>query len=234
MRPLATLLVVVGCQSNGIMAMDASPDTGGSPDSGPLPGRGVEVSWRAEPPIPGAVNAGIMLSAASFQVSHLRVVSDAGPDARTTRSRYLVSWSAAGAPEVERFPQAPIGVYSNITVDAAVGNLAPYAYQIEGTWRERPGDPAQPFRIIDYQSLSTTIDCEATLTAGGLATLTIQLELEDALDDIDFEDLRPDEDGVLVLVIRDLPNPLAREFRDKLRRAFKNDYASATRSSKAL
>jgi hypothetical protein len=229
MRPLGALLMFTGCQSVGTVTLDATRDTLAPDPDGPRPDRGVLVAWKAQPPLPGMLTDRIAVSLATFQVSHLQVVGDAGPgDERTTRSRYLVQWSAQGIPAIESFPDAPAGVYSKITVDTAAGNLAPYAYEIEGTWRQRragpgPGDaaddPPRPFKIIDVQGLSAMLDCDEALPAGGSSTLTIDVALAEAIGAIDFERLGSD-DGALVLAPNDPQMP---SFRERLRRAFHSD-----------
>jgi hypothetical protein len=229
MRSLGALLMFTGCQSVGIVTLDASHDTMAPDPDGPQHNRGVFVAWKAQPSLPGMLTDRIAVSAATFQVSHLQVVGDAGPgDERTTRSRYLVQWSSQGTPALESFPDAPAGVYSKITVDTTAGNLAPYAYEIEGTWRQRragpgPGDAAddqlRPFRIIDLFALSATLDCDEALAAGGSATLTINVALAEAVGNIDFDRLGSDGDS-LVLAPNDPQMP---PFRERLRRAFHSD-----------
>jgi hypothetical protein len=213
-----------GCQSVGTVTPDAPGDSATTDPDGTQLTPGMFVTWKAQPPVPGPLTSDVSLSAATFQVSHLQVVGDAGPgDERTTRSRYLITWNNLGHPALDAFPSAPVGVYSQMTIDLAVGVYAPYAYQLEGTWRRRSGPGSggadQPFRIIDRQGLSTAVDCAATLGAGGNAMLTIDLELEDALGGVDFEDLDV-VGGVLVLDTFDRQMPA---FRDRMRRAFRSD-----------
>jgi hypothetical protein len=224
MRSLGALLMFTGCQSAGTVVIDASRDTTAADPDGPQHNVGVFVSWKAQPALPGELTDRIAVSAATFQVSHLQVVGDAGPgDERTTHSRYLVTWSSQAAPGIEMFPDAPAGVYSKITVDTMTGNLAPYAYEIEGTWRQRrPGDAddqLRPFKIVDFQGLSATLDCDEALAAGGSATLTINIALGDAVENINFDQLGRDG-GPLVLATGDPQMP---GFRDRLRRAFHSD-----------
>ncbi|HZJ65375.1 MAG TPA: hypothetical protein VFD36_17815 [Kofleriaceae bacterium] len=173
------------------------------------------VSWRADPALPGAVTDKITVTSATFQIDRLEVVGDAGVDARTTRSKYLLSWDPGGKPSKESFPQAPVGVYSKINVVMAVGNLSENLYEIRGTWTDSGAAP-QSFRIRDRGlSLSSAVDCDKTLPAAGTANITLRLDLANALNGINFKMLE-DEEGELEL--RDGPQLVA--FRMRLRDAF--------------
>ena len=227
MRSIGLLLVFAGCHQASLDAIDAPVvDT---PDA-PANALGVIVPWSARPSLPGVLNDRITVSEATFHISHLQIVGDAGPgDERTTRSRYSLSWNSLGPPAPENFPNAPIGVYSKITIEMAPYAFGQSAYTIEGTWLELDDDrdfaasprkeALKPFRITDFAPLEATMDCDDTLPAGGAAMVPVRLQLLDIIAAIDFERLREDN-GTLVLGAGD---PQLQAFRAGLARAFVND-----------
>src|SRR5215471_14790047 len=112
MRLLGVLLAVTACHFTGEVVPDATTE----PDV-PTPSLGMVLNWTANPDLPGSVTDRISVTDAAFQVEHLQLVSDAGADARTTRSRYQLEWKAGGAPSQEMFPEAPVAVYQRISLD---------------------------------------------------------------------------------------------------------------------
>jgi len=212
MRLIGVMLVCVGCHAGGTM----QPDSAIVPDV-PVSGLGVSVTWNADPALPGSVTDKITVSDASFQVDHLQLLSDAGADDRTTRSRYQLRWSSSMTPSNEMFPDAPVAVYQKISLDIRPGFPLPYAYQIEGTWRG-DGEELKPFKIVDMSPLSIPIDCSVTLPAGGLGSIAIRVDLQDALNSIDFTHVS-EQDGMLLL---NGGLQLA-DFHDRMTHAFKLD-----------
>src|SRR5258705_6724640 len=122
MRSIGAMLVCVGCHAGGTM----QPDSAIEPDV-PVPGLGMSVTWNAEPALPGSVTDRITVSDASFQIDHLQLLSDAGADDRTTRSRYQLHWSSSTTPSKEMFPDAPVAVYHRNSLDVRPGFPLPYA-----------------------------------------------------------------------------------------------------------
>lgn len=213
MRLLGVLLVVGGCQFDGGTAtIDASTE----PDV-PAPTSGMVLNWTANPALPGQVIDKVQVSDVIFQLEHLQLVSDAGADSRTTRSRYQLEWKAGKAPAQETFPDAPVAVYQRISLDLRPDVQPPYAYQILGTWRDEDED--KPFRIADPLLLEIPIDCSVSLPAGESTAITVRVDLRDALNAVDFKMLQ-EINGVLVL---STPGPMMMMFRNKLTKAFKSD-----------
>jgi hypothetical protein len=210
MRLLGVLLVV-GCHFEGT----ATPDTAMEPDVPPQ-SHGMTLTWSASPVLPGAVNDKVTVLDVVFQLEHLQLVSDAGADDRTTRSRYQLEWKAGAAPPPEMFPDAPIAVYQRVSLDLRPDVLPPFAYQIIGTVRDE--GEVKPFRIADPALLEIPIDCSAALPAGGGVSIAVKLDLRDALNGVDFKSLQ-EINGTLVLS----GGPQMLGFRNKLIRAFSSD-----------
>lgn len=192
MRPIALLLLAVGCHADNPVVPDAmlEPDT-------PPQQHGVSVTWHANPALPGPVTDRITVTEATFQLEHFQLLSDFGADNRTTRTRYQLAWNAAGAPEPEEFPEAPAGVYQRVLIDMRANGIPSYSYEIRGTWRD--GDELKPFRVVDRQQLEARIDCSANLPAGGSTDIALRLDLRNALGRVDWERVPKDGDGVLTL-----------------------------------
>ena len=209
MRLIGVLMLLAGCD----VGSPATPDTPGGPGDGSQHDLGMFVAWNANPALPGMLTDKITVSEATFQLDHFQVVADAGS---VTRSKYLLSWTPGGMPQQDVFPDAPPGVYSKIALVMMGGNLGNDAYQIRGTWRDN--GITKPFEIHDRGQLGISIDCNATLSGGGEATIAIKVNLADAIGRIDFRGLDEDN-GVLQL---DTGQELA-DFRGRLKDAFQLD-----------
>lgn len=216
MRFLGALMVFAACHLGGgeVVTPDAPGDGVGPGSDGSNPALGMFVMWRADPVLPGSVTDKIAVTSATFQIDRLEVVGDAGVDARTTHSKYLLTWDSGRKPSQESFAQAPVGVYSKINLVMAVGNLSENAYEIRGTWTDS-GMLAKSFRIRDRGlALSASVDCDETLPAAGTATITLKLDLRNALNGINFKMLAGEDE----IDIRD--GPQLAEFRMRLKDAF--------------
>jgi hypothetical protein len=212
MRLIGVMLVCVGCHGEGTM----QPDSAVEPD-GPATSLGMSVTWSTAPAVPGSVTDKVTVLDVNFQIDHLQLLSDAGADERTTRSHYQLRWDASMAPGQDTFPDAPAAVYQKISLDVRQGFPLPYAYQIQGLWRDEEEDEAKPFRIVDAAALSIPIACSVTLAAGGKVAIAIRLDLRDALNGVDWKNAN-EQDGKLTLSGKQLG-----DFHDRLTHAFKLD-----------
>jgi hypothetical protein len=225
MRLLGVMLVCVGCHGPS----SVTPDSATEPD-GPVHALGMSVTWSATPAVPGEVTSKLVVTDVSFQLEHLQLVSDAGADVRTTHSRYQLHWAAGAMPAEDAFPDAPVATYQKLSLDMRPGSQ-PYSYQILGTWRDESGmgssggggsggeDEVTPFRIVNPMALSFPIDCNVSLPPGGSASIGIKLQLQKALDHVDFKNV-PVVGGVRVLtggpMLMDLNNRLVKAFEVEL------------------
>lgn len=207
MRQLGVLLLLSACGEPAPELLDASDATTDTPSSG----LGIFVVWEASPELPGSVTKDLVVADVTFQLRNLELLADSGS---AVRSKYLLAWSAQTEPMQETFPDAPAGVYSQVSLDLG-GNLANYAYQIHGTWKDDRSDE-HLFRIEDRSPLNISFDCNKLLIPAGATEVAVRMDLRDALDNIDFDRL-DERGGTLVL---DNGSPQLGGFRNRLQRAF--------------
>jgi hypothetical protein len=192
----------------------AVPDTPAGPGGDDAQhGLGMFVSWNADPALPGPLNDKLTVSEVTFQIDHFQIVADAGS---VTRSHYQLAWDGMTTPKQDTFPDAPPGVYSKITLSMMNSSFGGDTFLIRGTWRDNGGP--RPFEIHDRNPLSLSFDCDETLSAAGSTTIAIRVDLEDALEGVNFKNLDVDN-GVLELH----DGPELMNFRGRLQRAFDLD-----------
>lgn len=205
-RTVAKLLVgaaVAACHTSG----SATPD--GSTDGSTLP-NGLSVLWTTKTPIPGEVKSDLTVTNMLFRVQNLRVIGDAGPgDTRTSKDTFQLAWSDASKPSTLVFGDAPSGLYSKLVV-LADGNLIDYSYEIDGS--VRVSDTTYQFKIHDRSPLAVSLDTQCNLDPGKGAGLEVTLDLQQALDSLDWQSIHND-DGVLEL---DTFDSQMSNFRDKM------------------
>lgn len=209
MRLLGVMILLVGCDAG----MAVGPDTPTKPVDGPQGDLGMFVRWNADPSLPGSLTEKITVSDVTFQIDHFQILADAGS---ITRSKYVLAWDREGSPQQDMFPEAPPGVYSKITLAMMGGGFGENSFRIRGTWRDN--GPPKLFEIHDRSQLSISFDCDQTLSAASSATIDIKVDLEAAIEGINFKNL-DSEDGVLEL--HDGPELMA--FRGRLQRSFALD-----------
>jgi hypothetical protein len=207
----AAALVLGGCSGGN------DPQTDAGVDPGHL---GAHVTWNARRPnmIPGPVSNSVVIRAASFALSEVRLVGDAG----TARVEGLMlAWAEGSVPEPYTFLDAPSGLYSRIVFTLATTG-ATAALEITGTSRE--GNEDVPFRIVDAQIDGDDLDVavafkKVNLPPGGECDIRVKLDFRDLIDRVDFDEL-PMVDGVRVL---DENHPMMNEVRRAVREGLFSD-----------
>jgi hypothetical protein len=202
-------VLVAGCTGSG--HGDPAPDASSMSDA-PLGPRGLYVGVVAMPALPGELRPELTVTAAKFQVQRLQVIGDNGQP--MTSAAFQLSWEGAAAPPVVTFASAPSGLYSQVNINFD-GPSSGMTYEITGT--TRLGGPLKRYRIRDRNSLNINVTgFTAVLSPGSDATLTIALDLSDAIGSIRFDQLGGDDD-VLEL---GPGNPQLQDLRDRLQDAF--------------
>jgi hypothetical protein len=192
----------------------AEPDAAMPPDAPPDLGAGLHVTWSTSPTIPGTTG-NYTVSSMIFRVDSLSVIGDAGPgDPRTSKNLFELQWGDAGLhPDTIDFPDAPTGVYSQVTL-LADGHLIDYSYEIYGS--VQLSGVETPYKIHDRSTLTANITISTMLEPGGQAIVPLRVRVADALSVIDFTMLDTDA-GVLEL---DTFDAQMGTFRDKLTAEF--------------
>ncbi|MBL0218628.1 MAG: hypothetical protein IPQ07_32710 [Myxococcales bacterium] len=217
MRVAAVLLALAaGCGGDGgtnVGDAGTSSDASSSGDASSL--HGLLVTWTANPALPGTLKTDLTVTSATFHIARLQVIGDNGQP--MTTSPFAISWKIEGGgdPGIVAFPSAPSGLYSQVTlhIDEPLLNTS---YEITGT--AKVGGVTRTFQIHDRNSLNIDVkDFNVSLAPGGDATVPIRLDLKDAIDSIQFDQLN-EENGVLEL---DTTDPQMENFREKLEQAFK-------------
>lgn len=211
MRVLFVGALLVGCHGTDITAPDGSiPSSDAVSETHTL-----EVAWNASPAIPGDVDSDLTITSATFQIKRLQAIGDAGGG---SADHVMLGWGGgeSGGPAPLLLPDAPTGIYSKVTLDVDGGSDQDIAWTIEGT--ARVNGNMKPFVIEDKNSIDIEVkDFSVTLPPIGIATLGIELDLENALQNVDFGDLDT-EDGKLTLGTSDAQMP---QFRSDLKKAFR-------------
>jgi hypothetical protein len=152
------------------------------------------------------------VTTATFLLRSLEVVGDSG-SAATTRHDLRLGWTGESQPTAVVFGDAPPGLYSKVTLDID-GTPPSASYEIRGTALIN-GNP-EPFRIVDDQRIQADVQVDVTLAPAGMASISVELDLRNALD-LDYDSFDVDN-GVYTLGPGD---PGISEFREDLERAFK-------------
>ncbi len=178
----------------------------------------MSIQWGARPGAwPGNINNNVTIEQARFSFDNLRVIGDAGPgDPRTTETTFEVRWDVGTAPETIDFEDAPIGLYSQLSLQIAGRDLSKNSYEIRGT-AQVDGDPME-FRIEDKLPMPIVLPIDEMLMPGKTATVELEIDFVHALSSVNFDQLDVD-DGHLELDETDLA---IIGFRKKLAESFKS------------
>lgn len=177
----------------------------------------LSITWKAKPgPWPGDITNEVKIEQAQFSFDNLRVIGDAGPgDPRTTQSAFDVRWDSNTTPEAIDFDDAPIGLYSQLSLQIAGQDLSKDSYDIRGTAMV-DGDE-KDFRIQDKLPMPIALSIDEMLMPGTTATVELRIDFVHALESIDYDALDTD-DGHLEL---DESDPQIVVFRNKLKESFR-------------
>lgn len=174
-------------------------------------GGGMVIAWSSAPAEwPGDLGDSVTIERATFAVDSLRVVGDAAPgDPRTTARDFMLRWDDASRPEDIGFPDAPTGVYSQLSI-VIDGHVAGPSVELRG--RARVSGTDFEYRITDDSPVSVTLPIDALLMPPAVTTLGLHIDFDLALEGVDFASLDIDN-GRLEL---DNTDPEIAAFRVKL------------------
>lgn len=205
----------------GLVGVAAALGSGGCGDDTSTPGSdaatggGFVITWSSDPVAwPGDLGDGVTVERATFALDNLRIVGDAAPgDPRTTVSSRQLVWDDTSQPEAFDFPNAPGGVYSQLSL-LIDGHVAGASIDIRG--RANVDGTDYEFRIIDDSPFAVTLEIDETLSPPAVTTLGLHIDFTDVLDALDISTFEMDS-GRLEL---DNGDPQFATFRAKLMESF--------------
>jgi hypothetical protein len=177
---IAGLLVGTGCGDDSSMAgNDASA------------GGGFVVSWSSTPSMwPGRLRDGLTLERAAFALDSLRIVGDAAAgDPRTTASSRELRWDDTSVPDDVGFPDAPGGVYSQLSL-VVDGHVAGPSVEIRG--HARVGGTDYEYRITDDSPFAVTLATDKTLQPPDVTRVDVRVDFARVIEAINFDTLAID------------------------------------------
>ncbi len=189
----------------------ACGDDSSTPGIDAATGSGLVVAWTTQPATwPIDLGDGLTLEVATFALDRLRVVGDAAPgDPRTTASETELRWDEVTRPPELSFPDAPGGVYSQLSI-LVDGHVAGPSIVLRGHARVASTD--YEYRITDDSPFSTTLAIDKTHRPPAATGIVLRIDFETTLRAIDFSMVRTNA-GVLEL---DNADPQITTFRTKL------------------
>jgi hypothetical protein len=181
--------LLAGCGHSVSPGPDTNTCTSGS-------GCGLFVPWRVNPDIPSTLATGATIESATFRMSSLRVIGDAGAsDPSTTQQSFAVTWDGTQAPVPVAFSTAPSGLYSKVSL-AIDGAFVNDSYLITG--HAVSNGTTYSYTIHDAFALSVDLSANAQLDPGGATSIPIKIDLASCIGAVDWNLVHLDN-GVLNL-----------------------------------
>jgi len=148
---------------------------------GPVTGAStLRLAWATDMPVPGPIGNTNTIDDLEFRMENLQAVVTVSPnDPRTMLDELSLHWDSSGSPAEVVFQDAPPGLYTSVVLklDAAVLTRA---FHIHGT------HAGQDFEIEDSSTLSISMEASLELGPGVDKTLTIEIGIANAINNIDF------------------------------------------------
>jgi len=143
--------------------------------------------------------ADVEITKVTIGATTIRAIGDAAPgDVRTTRDKYQFEWRDNLSPIPLIFTSAPPGLYSR--VDFQVNDSAVSADAINIIGHARRGGMLLPFEIDNNNSeIPIDVGINTVLAPREVAMTTIELDVADLVDDIDWTTVTVTGDGRLYI-----------------------------------
>jgi hypothetical protein len=169
-------LVVVGCGDDS----STSGNDASIPD-------GLVVTWSSTPATwPGDLGGGLTIDRAVLALDRLRIVGDAAPgDPRTTITSREIAWSVDALPAPIAFPDAPGGVYSQLSLRID-GLVAGPSIEVQGTVMNTA------YRIVDDMPTAITLAIDATFSPPSPTAIRLAVDFAAVLQAINFTAITPE------------------------------------------
>lgn len=204
-----SLVFVVACLAGcpNPSGDDDISDANPNPDS-PSGSATLRIAWETDKPVPGDIGNSNRLDDVKFRMENLEAVVAVSPnDPRTTRDEYTLHWDADGSPDEVVFPNAPAGLYTSVVLKLD-SEIFTHAIEIHGHYDIL--NTNQGFEVESDNTLSISMETNFTLKPGTDNTLTIQIKVADAINELDYSQDDSVGDGDAGMTT----------FRNKLQQAF--------------
>lgn len=212
---LITAACLAGCPGpQDPSAPDADPGLDSNQDDGSSSDSKLRIEWATTPEIPGTTTSGHRLDDVRFRMENLKATVDVDPnDPNTTRDEVKLHWNAEEAPEALTFSDAPAGRYTQIVLKLDEGD-GEDSFEFRGVSNQ--GDS---FRLGDTATISIAMTCNFVILPGETKTVTVNIDVQDAVDTVDIEALESGE-GVDHHLDADDNPAVAAQLRTALQAAF--------------
>lgn len=193
----------------------ACGDDTSTPGGDAAAGGGLVVAWSTLPATwPATLTSGVTVESATFAVDRLRVVGDAAPgDPRTTAGSFALRWDGTTTPSDLAFPDAPSGVYSQLSL-LIDGHVAGPSIELRG--HALVNATSYAYRVTDDTPFSVTLAIDETLRPPIVTRLGLRIDFQHALEMIDFSTV----DNTTGRLELDNGDPQLATFRAKLMESF--------------
>jgi len=158
--------------------------------------QGLRLQFDSKPDIPGDAGGDYdaRIETASFQLRNLRAIGDAAPgDERTRVAELTIAWTNETQPGLVLFDSAPLGLYSQVSTEIV-------AYSITGT--VKVNDTTYQFQIEDTPPTAIQVMTQlenVTVTAGEITEVTLRVDIEEPVRELNWSLLPPNGSGVIVV-----------------------------------
>lgn len=183
MRWLSLALVVTcatGCggSDDDDTAVDAAPDTDTAGAAT------LRIAWTTDKAVPGDIGSNNRLDDVKLRMEGFEAVVIVSPnDPRTTRDEVNLHWDNDSGPDEVVFTNAPTGLYTSVLLKLDSAGFT-HAVSIAGHFDV--SNTNQSFEVESDDALSISMATDFTLTAGTDKTMTIQIGIADAVNQLDY------------------------------------------------
>lgn len=153
------------------------------------PPGGLVIELVAKNGVPQTIEGDVVIERLVLGVTMLRAIGDAAPgDVRTTRTDDKLpafEWKDSQNPVPHLFPDAPPGMYSTVELRVADSIHADVAVSVSG--RVPRGGNVVPFEVTSIvANVPISVAVTTLLPPRGIETTTIEVDVADLVEDIDW------------------------------------------------
>jgi hypothetical protein len=188
---LTAMVATIACGTPAPGATDSrTPDA--REGSGGVPGVRLNCTLGSTPTLPVTLG-NVTVNTVRFSIRSIKVVGDAGSDARAQKQDLDLRWQSGVAPTPQAFDNFPPGIYSGFTTK--IDSDLEEAYVFTGVVN-MASQESMPFVLYDSESFSQTLPLSLSYQVGDSVDLDLKADLAGVINAINFSNLE-DVGGVL-------------------------------------